>query len=226
MPDLALEAFFRELEKTRNPNGTPVLCEHHESINQNRTRTLTVVFENEDVRHDLRKRAHLILERKSSASNSLPKKLHQLGFEHDRLMSSATKNSECSVYKLTNHSGYDVTLNAYKTVILPSFSPLDPSYLNRFKERMTERKYQHIRDSLRNYQSPVHSPARSPQPGPSGLHLPFQQVVQQAGTSTQRQTRQIDGAGSAFHPYRRPDTQSRQNSGDSQPGRIWRPWEK
>ncbi|WP_338803102.1 hypothetical protein WDV76_12135 [Xenorhabdus griffiniae] len=220
MPDPVLEGVFRELENTRNPSGIPVLCEYNEPTNQNRT--LTAIFENENVRNDLRRRAHLNQATNVSISNSLPNRLHQLGFELDMQLSLSIRShsQDGSVYRLANHTGYDVTLNAYKTIILPSFSPQDVYYINRFKERITERKYHNIQDALRNYQSPAPSPSRSPQPGPSGLHLPYQQVTQPP--------RQTGGTGNAFHPYRRLSTQPRQESQDPQPprpGRIWRPWQ-
>ncbi|PHM69286.1 hypothetical protein [Xenorhabdus kozodoii] len=171
MPDPQLNEFFHELENTLNPTGTPALYEYIDPINQ--SRTLVVAFENEDVRSDLRQRARLNNCNSIAKINSLLYKLHQLGFEQDkRLAISICSNAYYgSAFKLTNHAGYNITLSTYKSVILPSFSSGEPSYLNRFKERMMEKKYQYIRERLKSYQSPTASPSRSPQPGPSGLNV-------------------------------------------------------
>ncbi|MDE9565739.1 hypothetical protein KKI93_17140 [Xenorhabdus bovienii] len=170
MPDPQLNEFFHKLENTYNPTGISVLSEYTDPINRNKT--LVVAFENENVRNDLRQRARLANNRQTTTNNSLLGKLHQLGFEFDRgltqLICSDIHTS--SAFKLTNHAGYDITLSTYKSVILPSFSSEESSCLNRFKERMMEKKYQYIRERLKSYQSPTASPSRSPQPCSSSLN--------------------------------------------------------
>ncbi|MDC9605593.1 hypothetical protein [Xenorhabdus griffiniae] len=176
---------FEELMRYRNPSGTPVLQE----VTHNGTKTLLIRFDDINARTSFADKTRLTTKgylRRNS--NSYSYVLEQLGFESTNpwYINSNVAKLE---FRLTNHPGYDVTIHAYQNILLPSYSPEESSSLNLFKERLDEnkRKYQNIRDSLRNYRSPRSSPAKSPQVESSGFfsaHNPpnpqYEQDIQQA----------------------------------------------
>ncbi|WP_340608320.1 hypothetical protein [Xenorhabdus bharatensis] len=162
MSVLKLDEVFKELMRHRNPSGTPVLQE----VTHNGTRTLFIRFDNPNVRKNFTEKAGVYNYRRGSNGG-----VHYylniftaLGFESTIPWHESSGRPKLE-FRLTDHPGYDVTINAYQNILLLSYSPEESNQINRFKERLDEKnkRYQHIRDALRNYQSPTASPARGPQ---------------------------------------------------------------
>ncbi|MDE9553546.1 hypothetical protein [Xenorhabdus bovienii] len=188
-----LDEVFRELKHYKNPDNTPVLQEITHP--NNGTRTLFIYFANIDVRDNFMREVRLSTLSHTRGANSLKIVLYQLGFKN-----TAPHGKTYSELRLTDHAGHNVTINAYQNIILPSFTLEESNHINRFAERIRERKYQHIRDALRNYQSPVHSPSRSPQPSTSGIQ---QNSLPQVG-GPMRNPRQRQHVNTEHDPYELP----------------------
>ncbi|MBC8950051.1 MULTISPECIES: hypothetical protein [Xenorhabdus] len=167
MPFPKLNNLFQELTRYINPRGTPALQEIIDPTNG--TRTLLIRFESIKARTSFTDKVGL--SQFGCSCNHFITIFKALGFEPTNPWCGKGSSDARLEFKLTNHPGYNVTIHAYQNILLPSYSPEENSWINRFKERLDEkkRKYQGIRDRLRNYRSPGSSPVRSPQAESSGF---------------------------------------------------------
>ncbi|PHM45889.1 hypothetical protein Xmau_00280 [Xenorhabdus mauleonii] len=219
MPVPKLDEVFRELKNYKNPDNTPVLQEI--TLPNNGVRTLLISFADINVRKNFIKKVRLSSFSGGRGTNTLSAILHQLGFEPTIPVLRPQPQLE---FRLTDHAGYNVTINSYQNIILPSFTQEESNYINRFAERWSKGKYQNVRDSLSNYQSPAPSPtsslfsrqeshstlrsllnkspspSRSPQPSTSGIQR-YSPTQVSRPTRIQRSQQSVN---TTYDPYARP----------------------